>query len=321
VAALTFAVPGPVCAQAAAALPLELATGRSSFVFASAVEGQAAAGNLDLYLERVGALERSAKRGTPQPVSREQYAAWLQSEVREWDAASRAAVEGAAQALLPVLRGLDLPLPSRVLLVRMAPGHMADAAYTRANAIYLPDNFLRAPQPVVTRFLAHELFHVASRHDAAWRARMYGLIGARVVQEVRLPAPLAERRITNPDAPVLDAVHSVTLDGRPAWVVPVLQLAAGSEAQFGQAPFFAFLRLAYAEVSVDAAGAATLAAPVTLRQVNELGGFFERIGRNTDYILHPEEILATNFSLLVVPERTVPTPQLLQALQAALRPR
>src|SRR5512135_1622516 len=46
---LVCALPGPVRAQAAAALPLELATGRSSFVFASAVEGQAAAGKLDLY--------------------------------------------------------------------------------------------------------------------------------------------------------------------------------------------------------------------------------------------------------------------------------
>jgi hypothetical protein len=52
----------------------------------------------------------------------------------------------------------------------------------------------------------------------------------------------------------------------------------------------------------------------------ELTGFFEQIGRNTQYIIHPEEILADNFSLLVR-EKTGPSPDILKKLADALKPK
>jgi hypothetical protein len=43
-----------------------------------------------------------------------------------------------------------------------------------------------------------------------------------------------------------------------------------------------------------------------------------RIGRNTEYIIHPEEILADNFVLLVNGAKA-PSPEILQKLDAVLR--
>ncbi len=45
-----------------------------------------------------------------------------------------------------------------------------------------------------------------------------------------------------------------------------------------------------------------------LVDAGEVTGFFEQVGQNTTYLIHPEEILADNFVLLVTGKRDVPSP-------------
>jgi hypothetical protein len=49
--------------------------------------------------------------------------------------------------------------------------------------------------------------------------------------------------------------------------------------------------------------------------VEQVSGFFEMVGRNTDYIIHPEEILADNFALLRFADDDVPSPQILRKMR------
>jgi hypothetical protein len=42
------------------------------------------------------------------------------------------------------------------------------------------------------------------------------------------------------------------------------------------------------------------------------------VGRNTQYIIHPEEILADNFALLVLGETSIPSPVILEKMKDAL---
>jgi hypothetical protein len=53
--------------------------------------------------------------------------------------------------------------------------------------------------------------------------------------------------------------------------------------------------------------------PVLLA-ISEISGFSEQVGRNTGYIIHPEEILADNFSLMVT-GRSVESPEVLRKLR------
>jgi hypothetical protein len=55
-----------------------------------------------------------------------------------------------------------------------------------------------------------------------------------------------------------------------------------------------------------------------LYRVREVSGFFEQIGRNTRYIIHPEEIMADNFSLMLF-GGTLSNPEIVEALRALLR--
>ena len=63
----------------------------------------------------------------------------------------------------------------------------------------------------------------------------------------------------------------------------------------------------------------------SLYDVDELGGFFEQVGENTDYIIHPDEILADNFAFLLTGAiggdevtQDIPNPEIPEALAEVL---
>jgi hypothetical protein len=47
-------------------------------------------------------------------------------------------------------------------------------------------------------------------------------------------------------------------------------------------------------------------------------GFFEQIGRNTNYIIHPEETLANNFVHLMTGKQDLKNPEILEKIEAML---
>jgi hypothetical protein len=51
---------------------------------------------------------------------------------------------------------------------------------------------------------------------------------------------------------------------------------------------------------------------------DQMSGFFEQTGRNTGYIIHPEEILADNFALLVEERPHVRSPEILEKMRKVL---
>ena len=59
-----------------------------------------------------------------------------------------------------------------------------------------------------------------------------------------------------------------------------------------------------------------------LLKPEETTGWQEQIGWNTSYTIHPDEILADNFALLIDGRpRTVPTPRILDEMAAAFKRR
>jgi hypothetical protein len=48
-------------------------------------------------------------------------------------------------------------------------------------------------------------------------------------------------------------------------------------------------------------------------------GFFEQIGRNTNYVIHPEETLANNFIHLMMAKQDLKTPEIPYKIEAVLK--
>lgn len=310
----------------AAAAPLESFPlgGTSALVLATVAEGSEVVAAEDEFTERMSPFDRQARLRSAGPVSGAEHRAFAARCVLPWEDHERRAVAAAFAGLDRRFAELGVTFPERVLLVKTSGDEEGGAAYTRGAAIMLPAKVFRGGTRALRRLLCHELFHVLSRANPPLRAELYGAIGFRPCGDVRLPGDLEERRITNPDAPRFDHCIRVKVGGVDRWMVPVLWSrtraydAASGKAFFDTMEFrLLAVRLegdpprGVAETTDD--GTPIMATP------DDVGGFFEQVGRNTAYLIHPEEILADNFVILVDEDGLPKTPGLVRRIGEIVR--
>jgi hypothetical protein len=298
--------------------PLRLAPG-TLVRFAAVEEGRALLAQSDEYFTRMGAFDRKLRLRTNAETSEAHYRKVVVNSVTAWPDDDRRLIESTLKALAARLEGLRLPLPPQVWMVRTTGAGEVGDAYTQADAIVLPRPSIRAAPDLLLGLLAHELFHVMSRHDALFRERAYATIGFRMCEPVELPASIAGRRLTNPDALRNDAYIELEADGTKLLAVPVLlsryerfDAAIGT----GIADYW-MMRL----MAVEPADGARQMKPAidngepVLLEPAQVQGFFEQIGTNTRYIIHPEEILADHFALIATGAASN-QPELIERLRA-----
>ena len=291
-----------------------------SFLFATQEQARTALAVRDDFVERLSSFDRAARLKTDADVSERQYLDFVSSNVLPWEEGPNK--ERVAQALIFVaarLGDLGISLPKEILVIRTTGREEGGAAYTRGHSIVLPDSVLADPSQDLVKLVSHETFHILSRNSEMLRANAYKIIGFTRCPEFRFPPDLADRRVTNPDAPRNDHWIKVQYGGTSLMAIPVLYAGTSKYDPKKGGEFFDYLQFRLALIS-PGVGAEFEARFV---DVGEVQGFFEQIGRNTDYIIHPEEILADNFALLFVESSTVPTPAIpaavLKAVQAVSR--
>lgn len=311
----------PNMAPGADSLPLGKG---SELVLATAAEGSELLGAEDDFTRRMSPFDRQARLKSAGAVSDAEHRAFAARSVLEWTDRDRRAITEAMRGLDERFTKLGVGFPKRVVLVKTSGDEEGGAAYTRGAAIMLPAKVLGSASPVLRRLLCHELFHVLSRSAPGLRGRLYASIGFEPCGEVTLPGDFERRRITNPDAPAFDHFIRVRLDGVERRMVPVLwSRTADYDTAAGKA-FFETMEFRLMAVKlegdpirgvpeVDAEGA-----PI-MRKPEDTEGFFEQVGKNTGYLIHPEEILADNFEILVAGDRRPPNPEIVRRLGEILR--
>lgn len=291
-------------------------------IFASAPVAKKILSSKDAFLSRMSPFDRASRMKTDHDVSEAQFVKFVASAAMEWNQSEREKVESAYREIQPALTRLSLPLPGKVYVIKTSGREEGNAAYTRGNAIILPLAILSSPGEEIQRLLAHELFHIASRENPNLARPLYGTIGFKYCGEVKLPAKLAPVKITNPDAPENDFCIGLKLGSNSVYAIPVLLSSAPRYDVSRGGEFFQYLQLLFLLVETPADGKVSKVlydsnGPrlVGLRQVAD---FFEQVGENTDYIIHPEEILAENFALLVVGRQNVRSPEILSRIRQVL---
>jgi len=283
--------------------PAGIALGPDSrIVFATAAEGRAVLEVEDAFLSNLSPFDRAIRLKSAAPVSPEDFRRVVGDGSADWTAEERDGLVRALATVAPAVARLALPFPAKVLLAKTAGGTEGDAAFTRGDAVFLPARMVRRSGAALERLLAHELFHVLSRHAPGLRERLYAAIGFVHVGVPRLPAGLESRRITNPDAPSTAHAIRVTHAGVERWGVPLLFAESAAVDPAGPG-LFGTMRSKLLLVERLGDGAPRPVGDgeaVTLVDFEAAGGFFEQVGRNTGYLIHPEEILADNFVLVVL---------------------
>ena len=56
-----------------------------------------------------------------------------------------------------------------------------------------------------------------------------------------------------------------------------------------------------------------------LFNMKEVSGFFEQVGRNTKYIIHPEEIMADNFAYALLGKDNLSDPRIVEDVRIILK--
>jgi len=307
----------PPDSSAAVSVPL---TGQSTLTLASAEQGREALGRTDVYINTQGALERQIRLGSKDAVSREQFIEHVRRQVLPWDPQQQKKLAAAGSSLAEKLAGLKVPLPKQVLLIQTTGQDESGAAYTRGNAIVLSKQRAAARAAGLERLLTHELFHVVSRHDPQLRRKLYAIIGFSPCDPITLPAQIEAVKITNPDAPTIDYYITIEHEGKKVDAVPIL-FSDRSEVDPQRNRLFNFLQFRLLAVERQDGRWRPLlrdGQPVLIDgRKNE--SYRKQIGGNTNYIIHPDEILADNFVHLVMRDKDLKSPEIIERMRQTLR--
>ena len=279
----------------------------TQFPLATVEQGAAALSADDEFMAAVSAAD-IAIRVRRAGATKEELRAVYASAPRPWTEAERVRLNTMLTRHGGELDQLARWLPPSVLLIKSDGAADTQLPHTRGAAINmgvaLPDE-----DATLDGLFFHELFHVLSRHNGARRDEMYAIVGFERC-EIALPAALQARTITNPDAPLVRHAAPLSTPGR--LVAPVL---------FAEPPVFDpahpdfdhyfQLRFLVADRTADGGCALEIAdgEPVALPGAEAVAAIHAVAGRNTNYVLHPEELLADNFSQLMMRRADAPDPQ------------
>ena len=288
--------------------------------FATAEESRLRLGTRDSFVAALSEYDRAARTGKRGPVSEAEFLSFAAGQALDWPPAEIAKLTASIAKISALLKPLQLPLPREVWFVKSTGREEAETAYTRGNAVIIPQQYVDVPAEELDRIILHEIFHVLSRNAPERRNALYAIVGYRDCGPLKWPPELAARRITNPDAP--DDRYCITLqrDGAPLTFYPVL---FAKEEVFDPALPGTYLeRLQFKLLAVMGAGTnwtpGRAGDGLVMLDAANVPEYFTAIGLNTRYIIHPEEILADNFILLVRGERNVRTPKILEELKRTL---
>lgn len=296
------------------------ATLQGAIRFASAEEGRKLLTSEDDYTAKWSAFD-IVSRVQRADATRADLFALMETQVSDWpqDESARIARVVAELDSIIAANGFVLPLPEEILLVRSGLREEGGAVgYTRENYIVLRPDLVQGERAQLRKVLLHEIFHVLTRKDAAFRRAIYEAIGFTVSNPIPYPEQLASRRITNPDAHLTDSYIN-------------LQLKAGGEADcvmmlyakkdWEGGTFFTYLEIGFVEVTGPDGGK-------TVRLVNrepvihglkDIDGFFQQVGWNTQYVIDPEEIAADNFAHAITGGQ-FPSPEIIAAIRKTMLP-
>ncbi|MEZ5043074.1 MAG: hypothetical protein R2828_24470 [Saprospiraceae bacterium] len=200
-------------------------------------------------------------------------------------------------------------IPDTILLLKTPAIHYGPGVfYTREKGIVIPANELeKANEPELYRVMLHELFHIWSRLHPEKRQALYQLVGFHKLpvstQELIMPDALRQRILLNPDG--IDYSYRIQLkkeDGSTLEAIPLIQSNRPTYSS-DQSAFFQYLSFQLFPIEKQQNGQYRVISQSNGDPIENLissTNFLEIIGDNTDYIIHPDEILADNFVLWVL---------------------
>lgn len=296
---------------------------RVKFTFASADEAGRFMSTADDFARAITPMTLSLLHETPETYPLADHLRFLGQQTLDWTPNETASIQKDIETLIKAVTELDLTLslPPEILLIKTTGDDEFHSYYTRGQAIIFPVNGDSHSVTSDAPTFFHEMFHILSRHhlsmpDAnAFHDRLYRICGFERVAEQPWPASLADRALTNPDAFHVEHAVEVTAQGAAVRVVPFFFSAIAQKDVHGPIDEAKTFKLGLIDTTTLVAGAPRM---FTTAETD----YVKRVRANSHYTIHPEEIMAENFRLLLMQQAGLPAsikyPDALIELRAAL---
>ncbi len=291
---------------------LEVEFGDDVFiVFTPVDEAAERLGTPDSYTKELSKFDLISRTRDKSSDKEEDYLEFASQQAEPWTEEER---EVLRERILSIKNridnlGLKLEFPKEILLVKSTMAEEGNAvSYTR-------ENYIVVRGIVSESFLAHELFHILTRYKPDRRKELYATINFYETNRIHYPEAIRDYVITNPDAPFLEHTITLKIDDEDEEVVFILI----SEEEWDGGSFFGYMkqRLMFIDGLEGEKAAKLVEEYPILRNFAAATDLKQKIGTNTEYTLHPEEILAEHFVMLVM-GRTVPEPSYIDAMKDVL---
>ncbi len=238
---------------------------------------------------------------------KEAYIAYLKADVMDFSASEKNFVLRIFDDLYKNSKMEQLHMPDSILLIKVAGRHYGNSVYyTRENCIIIPQNVLaKADSSAFSGVMLHELFHIYSRYNPSKRKALYETVGFEKTTGINFPANLANRMVYNPDGLDIDWTCELETSNGTTRVIPLL-VSVPSPA-FNKGLFANFQFLLYEVQSLGDGSYTVLTDSIgnsTLSMSTFIPAYYNLIGTNTDYIIHPDEILADHFMMIMRADST-----------------
>lgn len=229
----------------------------------------------------------------------EEYTAFAAEQVLDFTEEEKAGVSACMQRIMDICQENHYKLPEigEITFVKTTMKEESGAtAYTHGTQIYMGESMLSLlsnknqwAQKSGTTILVHELFHCLTRNDAQFRKDMYEILGFRIQEEeFAFPEEIRQQIISNPDVGRHDAYATFRIEGKDRDCVVIFTTAR----PFKNPGDNIFALATVGLVPIDNLS--------VIYPSGRAENFWEVFGRNTDYVVDPEEALADNFSFAIM---------------------
>lgn len=286
--------------------------------FASAEEARELLATEDAFTQAWSVFDIESRLGKADG-NKAELLSFISQQVMEWSDTDRQKINAALRRIDKRIaeQNLKLSLKKEVVLVKTTAKEEGGAVgYTRGNYIVLGEAFKDMKEADLDKLLVHELFHVISRSNPVLREKLYGLIGFRMMPEIAYPEVLRALRITNPDATQTDSYINLKVGEELVSCMMILYAKGNYEG----GSFFKYLSIGFLRVDGEETKTPVIGAegPVIFG-MGEVENFYEQVGKNTQYIIHPEEIMADNFAFAVLGKEGLQDEELVEQIRVVFR--
>ena len=201
------------------------------------------------------------------------------------------------------LKKLDFDLDSlEVSFVKMNNNTYGSTAfYTRNNAIIIPaeqSSYLSTDK--FKKILCHEIWHILSRNHKENIDKVYEVIGFyKAGHDLNISDKLKSKILLNPDGMTSNWIIKLPYSNDSILCTPIISSTC-AQTNRGEA-FFECLKFELFQVNADSIVTNELAESSLSPEIYQ--SLYSRIGRNTNYIIHPDEICADLFAMIVLGEK------------------